>query len=94
MHQQRLDKPSTFQSTEADDGDNESDANPGEQTIQRDSSLDALEESYVDFNCKLLPEILSPKSEVEDSTNDKTSTASTLPVSNPDSQDNNFTFIM
>ncbi len=49
MRQQQLDEPSTFQqSTEADDSNNDlSDANPGEQSIQGGSSLEAPEESYL-----------------------------------------------
>ena len=96
MHQQQLDDPSAFQSTEAGDSDNDklSDANPSEQTIQGGSFLEVLEESYIDFNCKLLPEILSPKSEVEDSTNNDKPAKSSILVSNPDSWDNDFTFIM
>lgn len=102
MRRQQLDEFSTFQATEAQDSDSDDESkanlNPGAQTIQKDSSLKALEESFVNFNCKLLPEILSSESESEDSANndksEKSSPSTSTLVSNPNFQDNDFTFMM
>ena len=65
----------------------------GEQAMQCNARLEALAISYIDFNCALLSEILSDKTD-DRKDSDKTELPNSSIILGPNSEDNDFTFVL
>lgn len=89
-----VDKACNSESLQSTDHDEWLEELAGEQAAQHDSHLEALEISYIDFNCTLLSEILSDKTDDRKDTDKRESSTNSNLILGPNSEDNDFTFVL